>query len=73
VDLVQGHQTCILYLVAGAWAEDLRSLLAQMISAKKLKVALGYEDFVTFNRYYRAVRAGDIQTADQLAGARDKI
>ena len=59
--------------VAGAWAEDLRSLLAQMISVKKLKVALGYEDFVTFDLYWRAVRSGDIATADRLAGARDKI
>lgn len=44
-----------------------------MISVKKLKVALGYEDFVTFNLYWQAVRSGDIATADRLAGARDKI
>ena len=43
------------------------------VTLGKPKLALGFEDFVTFGQYWRATREGDAAAAACLADARDKI
>jgi hypothetical protein len=37
------------------------------------KLGLGYDDFVTFGKYYAAVQSKDDKTAAALASAREKM
>lgn len=53
------------------WSEELRGLLADMLGRPKL--GLGYNDFVTFGKYYAAVHTKDDKAAAALASAREKM
>jgi len=37
------------------------------------KLGLGYDDFVTFGKYYAVVQSKDVKAAAALASAREKM
>lgn len=53
------------------WSEEIRTLLATMLGRPKLN--LGYQDFVTFDQYYKAINKGADAVAATLASAREKM
>lgn len=53
------------------WTEEVRGLLASMLGRPKL--GLGYDDFVTFGKYYAAVQRKDDKATAALASAREKM
>lgn len=53
------------------WSEEVRGLLASMLGRPKL--SLGYDDYVTFGKYYAAVQGKDDKAAAALASAREKM
>jgi len=55
---------------SAGWTEEVRQLISAMVV--KPKLSLSYDDFVSFDQYWRSVVRGDSALASKMADARGK-